>query len=254
MARQAGKPKVPFASLFPSASPEALDLLERMLAFNPARRITVDEALAHPYLAALHSDDPEDEPVCPSSFDFSFERQVLDKPALQRLMLEQIAAYHPEVGAWLPRGASGDGTRSGAAPPLAPLLAPSALAASLAGTSASGSSSYGMPGAAAPPAHGYGGSGPAPPPAAPLAPPVYAAGGGGVSYPAGMDTGSSDGGGSSYGGAPFVTARSFEAPAQGYAWPGSGAEGSGGGGVAVAAPQAAGLPSGWPAGAALPKQ
>lgn len=37
----------------------ALDLLERMLAFNPAKRITVEDALAHPYLAFFH--DPEDE-------------------------------------------------------------------------------------------------------------------------------------------------------------------------------------------------
>lgn len=39
----------------------ALDLLERLLTFNPKKRILVEEALAHPYLAQYY--DPADE-VC----------------------------------------------------------------------------------------------------------------------------------------------------------------------------------------------
>jgi len=50
---------------------EALDLLERLLGFDPATRITVEEALEHPYLSIWH--DPNDEPECPSQFDFDFE-------------------------------------------------------------------------------------------------------------------------------------------------------------------------------------
>ena len=37
----------------------ALDVLEKMLTFNPNKRITVDEALAHPYLEQYY--DPDDE-------------------------------------------------------------------------------------------------------------------------------------------------------------------------------------------------
>jgi len=37
----------------------ALDLLDRMLTFNPHRRINVEEALAHPYLEQYY--DPADE-------------------------------------------------------------------------------------------------------------------------------------------------------------------------------------------------
>lgn len=55
------KKKVPLESLFPTADPLAIDLLEKMLAFDPADRITVIDALAHPYLESYHEigDEPE---------------------------------------------------------------------------------------------------------------------------------------------------------------------------------------------------
>ena len=48
-----------------------MDLLERMLTFNPNKRITVTEALQHPYLSQYY--DPEDEPVASEPFDFHME-------------------------------------------------------------------------------------------------------------------------------------------------------------------------------------
>lgn len=53
------KPKVPWIKLFPNADPRALDLLDKMLTFNPHNRISVEEALAHPYLEQYY--DPNDE-------------------------------------------------------------------------------------------------------------------------------------------------------------------------------------------------
>lgn len=64
-------PKVPFSRLYPNATAEALDMLERLLEFDPAKRITVDEALKHPYLKTYH--DPDDEPTH-TAFDFAFEQ------------------------------------------------------------------------------------------------------------------------------------------------------------------------------------
>lgn len=48
--------------LFPRASHQAADLLQKLLQFNPEKRITAEEALRHPYLAQFHN--PADEPLC----------------------------------------------------------------------------------------------------------------------------------------------------------------------------------------------
>lgn len=45
-----------FARSFPHASPACIDLLNRMLQFDPRRRITVEQALQHPYLAEMHDE------------------------------------------------------------------------------------------------------------------------------------------------------------------------------------------------------
>lgn len=37
----------------------AIDLLNKLLEFDPSRRITVEEALGHPYLSAYHDEDDE---------------------------------------------------------------------------------------------------------------------------------------------------------------------------------------------------
>jgi serine/threonine protein kinase len=68
------KLKKNFKDIFPHASPSAIDLLTKMLCFDPVKRITVEEALAHPYLESMH--DPEDEPVHKSKFDFFFDKSI----------------------------------------------------------------------------------------------------------------------------------------------------------------------------------
>merc|ERR1711998_70318 len=47
----------------PSASDiEAIDLLRRLLQFNPMKRISAEAALSHPYVSQFHN--PDDEPGC----------------------------------------------------------------------------------------------------------------------------------------------------------------------------------------------
>lgn len=50
-------------NMFPHASPEAVDLMSKLLHFNPNKRITPQEALEHPYVVQFH--DHSQEPVAP---------------------------------------------------------------------------------------------------------------------------------------------------------------------------------------------
>jgi serine/threonine protein kinase len=68
--------------------------MDKMLTFDPNKRITVVEALAHPYFAALHNE--EQEIACDTPFDFSFEDVKMDKDKLQELMLEEVYKARPE--------------------------------------------------------------------------------------------------------------------------------------------------------------
>lgn len=38
-------------TVFKGANPDAIDLIRRMLTFDPSKRITIDEALEHPYMS-----------------------------------------------------------------------------------------------------------------------------------------------------------------------------------------------------------
>ena len=51
--------RAPFSAKFPDADPLAVDLLERLLQFDPRKRIDVRAALKHPWLAQLHDEAAE---------------------------------------------------------------------------------------------------------------------------------------------------------------------------------------------------
>lgn len=87
-------PKKPFPSLFPNANPDALDLLDKMLAFDPSSRISVEQALEHPYLHIWH--DASDEPDCPTTFNFDFE--IIDEVhEMRRMILEEVMRFRQQV-------------------------------------------------------------------------------------------------------------------------------------------------------------
>jgi len=91
------RPKVPFNKIYKTANPLCLDLLDKMLAFNPHERITVDEALKHPYLKQLHN--PQTEYVCTEPFNFEFEKIEMTKPVLREFMWEEIYCFRPHMRA-----------------------------------------------------------------------------------------------------------------------------------------------------------
>ena len=74
---------------------DALDLVKKLLCFHPDRRISIDEALQHPFLASLHN--PEDEPHANFEFEFEFEDEELSRERLQRLVWDEIRQFHSDI-------------------------------------------------------------------------------------------------------------------------------------------------------------
>ncbi|KAG1719446.1 kinase-like domain-containing protein [Suillus lakei] len=73
----------------------ALDLLEKMLVFDPRKRIDAAESLAHEYVAPYH--DPTDEPVASEKFDWSFNDADLPVDTWKVMMYSEILDFH-QVG------------------------------------------------------------------------------------------------------------------------------------------------------------
>ncbi|XP_023533900.1 mitogen-activated protein kinase homolog NTF3-like [Cucurbita pepo subsp. pepo] len=85
---------VQFSDQYPRAEPLALDLLQKMLVFDPRKRITINEAVQHPYMSELYDTafNPTDE--VPLSLDID---ESLDEHEIREMMLTEMLYYHPEA-------------------------------------------------------------------------------------------------------------------------------------------------------------
>lgn len=91
--KQAPLPPEPLRALVPTASDAAVDLLGRLLRFDPRKRASAEEALAHPYLADLHEEAAE--PTAPMPFNLDFESDAsLDWPQLRTMYCNIAAECH----------------------------------------------------------------------------------------------------------------------------------------------------------------
>ena len=70
MVRPNGNPNK-LRQMFPDAPADALDLMQKLLQFNPDKRLTAEEALQHPYVSHFHN--PDDEPVAPGPITISID-------------------------------------------------------------------------------------------------------------------------------------------------------------------------------------
>jgi len=84
---------VPLDVLCPGICKEGADLLSRLLKPNPKERISLEEALAHPFVSKFR--DPSTEPAC-QPFDTAYEKdpRVKSKRGLRMMLYETINAWH----------------------------------------------------------------------------------------------------------------------------------------------------------------
>ncbi|KAG4214919.1 hypothetical protein ERO13_A01G151472v2 [Gossypium hirsutum] len=91
------KKSIPFSQKFPTIDPLALNLLERLIAFDPNDRPSAEEALAHPYFHGLANLDNEPSMKPISKFEFEFERRKLAEDDVRELIYREILEYHPQM-------------------------------------------------------------------------------------------------------------------------------------------------------------
>jgi len=86
------RPRVDFAEMYPAAGKDAIDLINKMLLFNPYFRISTDEALAHPFFESIR--DKTKEITSKEPIILSFEKEGdLEAPRLRELFIEEINYY-----------------------------------------------------------------------------------------------------------------------------------------------------------------
>ncbi|KAL8271443.1 hypothetical protein Esti_004644 [Eimeria stiedai] len=84
------------AERFSASSPEALSLLKRMLVFNPKRRISVDECLAHPFFKEVRN--PAIEVTAREKVRLPFNDWAnMDEPQLRLGFLREMQRFHPNL-------------------------------------------------------------------------------------------------------------------------------------------------------------
>ncbi|KAL7175321.1 hypothetical protein ACSBR2_029011 [Camellia fascicularis] len=87
-------PGTPFSCLYPNAHPSAIDLLQKMLVFDPTKRIGVTEALQHPYMSSLY--DQSSDPPAQVPIDLDIDEDLREE-MIREMMWNEMLHHHPEA-------------------------------------------------------------------------------------------------------------------------------------------------------------
>jgi serine/threonine protein kinase len=117
------KRRVDFAKKFPNAEPEAISLLSQLLVFVPAKRLTVEQAMAHPFFNKLRSAlTPAQRAVSTSPSksgfdfgDFEFEAEKLSTPQIRKLIMQEVGFYAAKQSAAKVKAANAKGSAASSA-------------------------------------------------------------------------------------------------------------------------------------------
>ncbi|KAM3193063.1 hypothetical protein ACQJBY_069933 [Aegilops geniculata] len=87
-------PGMPLSIMYPHAHPLAIDLLQKMLVFDPSKRISVTQALEHPYMSPLY--DPSANPPAQVPIDLDIDENI-GTDMIREMLWQEMLQYHPEA-------------------------------------------------------------------------------------------------------------------------------------------------------------
>lgn len=87
--------KQDWTKVYPKASANAVEAIDKMLTFDPTRRTVVSGCLEMKYFESLHM--PDDEPVADQPVDWAFDKFTPTKRLLQNYVYTESAKFHPEI-------------------------------------------------------------------------------------------------------------------------------------------------------------
>mmetsp|Transcript_10456 Transcript_10456/g.25544 ORF Transcript_10456/g.25544 Transcript_10456/m.25544 type:complete len:402 (-) Transcript_10456:218-1423(-) len=87
------QPQNKLPEMYRDMPPDAMDLMMKMLEFNPHKRISVDEALEHPFYKDIRK--KKHEWVCDKKFDFTFEKRLKKIEDLKAEFRAEAKFYDP---------------------------------------------------------------------------------------------------------------------------------------------------------------
>eukprot|EP00475_Leptophrys_vorax_P003022 TRINITY_DN1173_c0_g1_i1.p1 TRINITY_DN1173_c0_g1~~TRINITY_DN1173_c0_g1_i1.p1 ORF type:complete len:491 (-),score=127.20 TRINITY_DN1173_c0_g1_i1:112-1584(-) len=98
-----------WADVLPNVPEAARDLISKMLVFNPKQRITIDEALRHPFFAPVYDQAAVDGSICEEPFTFEFEKLTRTKETVQDSVFREIVRFRPFAAGKNPLSRRGSG-------------------------------------------------------------------------------------------------------------------------------------------------
>lgn len=87
--------KQPWKKFYPKITDAGNEAVEKMLTFDPKKRIDVKQALKLPYYSSLHM--PDDEPTAETPIDWAFDKFTPTKRLLQNYIYAECWKFHPDI-------------------------------------------------------------------------------------------------------------------------------------------------------------
>lgn len=86
---------MPWSTVYPMASATALDLIDKLLQWEPESRLNVLQSLEHQFVQSVRK--PNDEPICSKGpFNFSYEYNLNSMDDLRQCLNEEVAQFYIE--------------------------------------------------------------------------------------------------------------------------------------------------------------